>query len=144
MASSARISVEVQTDRLIALGTSSAGPLYRRMVSLDAQVETAAKRNASGPIVKVRTGNLRSSIHSAIEVRGTVLVGQVIADASYALAVHEGSKAHDIEAKSAKALRWTAPGGSKKNPNIRFAKRVHIPEQRGRPFLTDALVQVIH
>lgn len=136
MASSNQITPDIQVQRLTALGTSPAGPLFRYMVTLEAKVETQAKRNASGSIVGVRTGNLRSSIHSDTVIRGTTLVGQVIADAEYALAVHEGQRAHDIEPNRSRVLAWQAPEG------MRFATRVHHPGTRARPFLTDAL-QVI-
>lgn len=139
MASSAKITTTIQTQRLIAMGTSSSGPLYLHMVKLEAKVETQAKRNASGSIVKVRTGNLRSSIHPGTEVRGTKLVGLVIADAEYALPVHEGSKAHDVVPTRKKVLAWKGAGGSKNKPNLVFAKRARIPAQPGRPFLRDAL-----
>lgn len=133
MASTAQITPDIQIQRLQALGTSPAGPLYQHMVKLEAKVETRTKLNASGPIVRVRTGNLRSTIHSATQVRGTTLVGQVIADASYALAVHNGQRPHEIRPVHARVLAWQAPGG------MRFARRVHHPGTRARPFLTDAL-----
>lgn len=132
---SARVNVNIQTNRLEDLGKSSTGPLFLHMVKLEAKVETAAKRNASGPIVGVRTGNLRSSIHSATEVRGSLLVGIVAADASYALAVHEGAREHDIAPVHAKVLAWTPAGGS----GPVFATRAHQPARRGRPFLVSAL-----
>lgn len=138
MGSSATVRPAIEEMQLVALGTSQTGPLFKFMVSLDAKVETQAKRNASGPIVGVRTGNLRSSGHSAIDVRGRTLVGQVIFDASYALTVHEGAAAHDIVPVRAKVLAWQAAGGP------RFAYKVHQPARRGRPFLTEALRTVIH
>lgn len=133
MASTAKILTTIQASRLQALGSSRTGPLFLHMVKLEAKVETAAKRNASGPVVRVRTGNLRSSIHSATEIRGAQLVGQVIADAEYALAVHEGQRAHDITPTRARALAWQAPGG------MRYARRVHHPGTKPRRFLSDAL-----
>lgn len=135
MTSSARITPDIQVDRLIDMGRSSAGPLFMHMVKLEAKVETAAKRNASGPIVGVRTGNLRSSIHPATEVRGTLLVGIVAADAPYALAVHEGTKEYDIVPVRAKVLAWKPPGGG----GPIFSMKSHQPARKGRPFLTDAL-----
>lgn len=133
MVSTARVVTTIQTDRLISLGTSPSAPLYRHMVTLEAKVETQAKRNVSGSMVKVRTGNLRSSGHSATVVRGTRLVGQVIFDAEYALAVHQGTRPHDITPVRARVLAWQAPGGTQ------FATRVHHPGTKGRPFLTAAL-----
>lgn len=134
MPSTAKVTVDVQAERLMDLGRSAAGPIFQHMVKLEAKVETAAKRNASGPIVGVRTGNLRSSIHSTTEVRGTLLVGIVTADASYALAVHEGTREHDIVPVAKKVLAWTPAGGSPV-----FATKVHQPARKGRPFLVSAL-----
>lgn len=133
MASSARITVNIQTSRLEDLGRSASGPLFMYMVKLGAKVETAAKRNASGSIVGVRTGNLRSSVHSSTQVRGSKLVETVAADASYALAVHQGTRAYDIVPVQAKVLAWKGPAGPV------FATRAHHPATKGRPFLTDAL-----
>lgn len=133
MASSSRVTTTVQSNRLMALGTSSAGPLYLYSAKLGAMVQTQAQRNLSGLMVKVRTGNLRSSGSTTTEVRGTKLVESVIFDAAYALAVHQGSRAHDVVPRSARVLAWQASGGPQ------FAARVHIPAQRGRPFLSDAL-----
>lgn len=129
----ASITPNIQADRLMALGTSPAGPIYMHMVAGGARVETAAKRNASGAVVKVRTGNLRSSIHTEIHIRGTILVVAVNADAAYALPVHEGQKAHDIVPTRAKVLTWQGAGGQM------FAASVRHPGTKGRPFLRDAL-----
>lgn len=136
MPSSARITPQILADRLMALGTSPAGPIYLHMAKLGARVETRAKQNLSGAMVKVRTGNLRSSVHPTTEVRGTRLVESVIADAEYAVAVHEGSKAHDVVPVGKKVLAWKSATGPV------FAMRAHIPAQAGRPFLVDALTVI--
>lgn len=133
MASTARITVDIQTDRLMALGNSPAGPIYQFAVRTGAKVQTKAAQNLSGSMVKVRTGNLRSSLHSTTTVRGGLLVESVIADASYALAVHQGQEPHDIVPREARVLAWAGVGGTQ------FATRVHHPGTQGRPFLTDAL-----
>lgn len=137
MASSAHVVVDVQPAQLERLGRSSSGSVYAYAVRLRAKVETAAKKNASGPIVGVRTGNLRSSIHSTTEIRGALLVDTIAADASYALAVHKGAKAYDIVPVKAKVLAWKSPAGNG------FAMRVHMPARKGRPFLTEALRVIV-
>lgn len=123
----------VQLQRLMSLGTSNAGVIHVYMVAGGARVETAAKRNASGSIVNVRTGNLRSSIHTAIEVRGNLLVVQVNCDAAYALAVHEGQKAHTVVPTRARVLSWQGAGGPV------FAMSARHPGTKGRPFLREAI-----
>lgn len=134
MPSTARVTPDIQVARLQALGTSPAAPLFRYMVTLEAKVETRAKQNLSGRMVNVRTGNLRSSGRAETAVRGATLVGSVIFDAPYALAVHNGQKPHEITpTRPGGVLAWQAPGG------MRFARRVRHPGTRGRPFLKDAL-----
>lgn len=135
MTSSAKFTTNIQTQQLTALGTSRAGPIYLYAAKLGARVMTQAARNLSGRMVKVRTGNLRSSGHTTTVVTGAKLIESVIYDAEYALAVHEGQKPHDIDPKGARVLAWTPAGGG----TTQFAARVHHPGARGRPFLSDAL-----
>lgn len=144
----ADIDLTVDRARLIAMGTSRAGPIFRHMAALGARIESKAKRNASGAIVKVRTGNLRASIHTDMSTGPASVKGVVEADAPYALAVHEGQKPHDIRPLTVRVgsgrnrrggvLRWTGPGGQP-----RFATRVHHPGTHARPFLRDALYSEI-
>lgn len=133
---SAKITPDIQIQRLRDLGTSPAGPLYQFAVKIGARVQTQAARNLSGLMVKVRTGNLRSSLSSTTEVRGTMLVETIAADASYAAAVHQGQRPHDIEPREARVLAWPGADGPA------FATRVHHPGTSGKPFLTDALSEV--
>jgi hypothetical protein len=86
-----------------------------------------------------RTGNLGRSIRI-----GSVSPkeAQTIATASYALYVHEGTKAHDIRPKNRKALRFPADGGSstlsgrvRSGGKVRFAKRVRHPGTKANPFM---------
>lgn len=133
MVSSIRIVPNIQLSELQAMGTSRTGPLYLFAVKTGAKVQTQAAQNLSGKMVKVRSGNLRSSLHSTTEIRGSLLVESVIADASYALMVHDGTEAHDIVPREARVLAWQGASGPA------FAMRVHHPGTAGRPFLTDAL-----
>jgi hypothetical protein len=86
-----------------------------------------------------RTGNLGRSIRIR---RVTPKEAQTIAAASYALYVHEGTKAHDIRPKNRKALRFPADGGSstlggrvRSGGKVRFAKRVRHPGTKANPFM---------
>jgi hypothetical protein len=131
----ADIDLTLYRDRLMSLGSGPVGPIFRYMVTLGARVDARAKRNASGPIVKVRTGNLRASIHTDIRTTAGTIKGVVQADAPYALAVHGGQKPHTIVPRRAGGvLAWRSPGGQP-----RFARRVQHPGTHARPFLTDAL-----
>jgi hypothetical protein len=85
-----------------------------------------------------RTGNLGRSIRIG---RVTPKEAQTIAAASYALYVHEGTKAHDIRPKNRKALAFPAAGSStlagrvRKGGKVRFAKRVRHPGTKANPFM---------
>jgi hypothetical protein len=132
-----RITTDVSTQALIALGTSPAGPIFRHMVTVGAKVETKAKQNASGAMVGVRSGTLRSSISTQPPtVTGSRLRVVVQADAAYALAVHNGTREHVITAAPGRVLAWTGPQGPV------FTRSVTIPARAGKPFLRDALSEV--
>jgi hypothetical protein len=85
-----------------------------------------------------RTGNLGRSIRIG---RVTPKEAQTIAAASYALYVHEGTKAHDIRPRNAKALAFPAAGSAtlagrvRKGGKVRFAKRVRHPGTKANPFM---------
>jgi hypothetical protein len=138
MPSAGRIIATIQRDKLLELGTSQQGPIFRWMVTTNLSIEAEAKRNASGPIVDVRTGNLRAGITSDVEIRGELLVGVTRASASYAVAVHEGTRPHEIDAPTGRVLAWQPPGGPPA-----FATRVQHPGTKARPFLRDGMTTVI-
>jgi hypothetical protein len=83
----------------------------------------------------VDTGRLRSSIGGRITTRLDAVHGEVSTNVKYALLVHNGTKPHEIRPKAAKALRF------KVGSRIVYARRVHHPGTKARPFLTDALRQ---
>jgi HK97 gp10 family phage protein len=83
-----------------------------------------------------RTGDLTRSIHGEIQTAGIDHVeGQIKSDASYASYVEDGTQAHVIEPKRAKALAWEGSDGP------RFARRVNHPGTRPHPFMGPALQQ---
>lgn len=86
-----------------------------------------------------RTGNLGRSIRIG---RVTPNEAETIAGASYALFVHEGTRAHDIVPRTKKALRFPADSGSatlggrvRSGGKVRFAKRVRHPGTKANPFM---------
>jgi hypothetical protein len=86
-----------------------------------------------------RTGNLGRSIRIG---RVTPTEAETIAGASYAIYVHEGTRAHDIRPKNRKALAFPADSGSatlggrvRKGGKVRFAKRVRHPGTKANPFM---------
>jgi hypothetical protein len=132
-----RVVVHWQIDPAVLTrwGVNPQGPVFRHMVALGATVETQAKRLASGALVKVRTGNLRSTISTSTEATSTRITARVLAAAPYALAVHEGTAPHTIRPRNKKVLCWRPPGGG----DLVFARQVKHPGTKARPFLRDAL-----
>ena len=87
--------------------------------------ETARNRCPAG------SGALRESIHSAVHTEGERLIGEIAADASYAVYVHEGTGRYHPRGRKS---RWVYPvegeGG------VRFYSTEGRPPV---PFLRDAM-----
>ncbi len=101
-------------------------------VSLIAKLQRRVVLNAKqrSPVDK---GVLRNS-HRAdpIIVRGMEVTGSVTATASYAAAVHEGTRAHVIRPRNKRMLSWQGPSGQV------FRRQVQHPGTRPRPWLRNA------
>lgn len=83
------------------------------------------------------TGRLRASIR--IEARRTLTLRSVYtigSDVEYAQMVHDGTRPHIIRPKRAKALRFRIGG------RIVYAKVVHHPGTKARPFLDRAMREI--
>jgi hypothetical protein len=88
-------------------------------------------------LAPVDTGRLRASIR--VERRSTFGLRQrwtVGSDVEYAPMVNDGTRPHIIRPKRAKALRFKVGGKTV------FARIVHHPGTRARPFLDRALADV--
>ena len=88
-------------------------------------------------LAPVDTGRLRASIR--VERRSTLGLRQrwtVGSDVEYAPMVNDGTKPHIIRPKRAKALKFKMGGKTV------YAKVVHHPGTRARPFLDRALADV--
>lgn len=90
-------------------------------------------------LVPRKTGNLGRSIHVAMVTETTA---RVQAGASYAAYVEKGTQPHEITPKARKALRFAASasgarltGTPRKGAAVIFAKRVHHPGTKAKPFL---------
>lgn len=86
-----------------------------------------------------RTRNLGRTIRIG---RVTPSEAETIAGASYALYVHEGTRAHDIRPRTKKALRFPADSASatlsgrvRSGGRVRFAKRVRHLGTKANPFM---------
>lgn len=103
------------------------------------ELETAARQvlNRAKVLAPVDTGRLRASIR--IEARRTATLRSkfvIGSDVFYAPYVNDGTRPHIIRPRTKQALRFRVGGRTV------FAKVVHHPGTRARPFLDDALKQV--
>lgn len=90
--------------------------------------------NRAKVLAPVDTGRLRASIR--IQARRTLTLRTVYtigSDVYYAPYVNDGTRPHTIRPKRAQALRFTVGG------KVVFAKVVHHPGTKPRPFLDRAL-----
>jgi hypothetical protein len=106
-----------------------------------ARVENRAKLLVSGPLLKVRTGRLRSSIHSVVGFSqsggGVEVVGRVGTNVKYAHWLHRGTGIYGprhqrIVPVRARFLRYQDDSG-------RIVFRRSVRGVRPRPFLSRAL-----
>lgn len=110
------------------------GPIARHLIDKATIVQAGAKARAP-----VKTGKLRDSIVKRfVEEFPTGLGIRVVATAKYAVYVHEGTKAHIIAAKDAKALAFFWANGPR-GPGLYFFKQVNHPGTWPHPFLREAL-----
>lgn len=128
-----RVTLVLGTATVRDFTNSPSGVLARGVLRMAKRVEGSAKRRSP-----VDTGRLRSSITSEVVMRGGLPIGRVGTNVKYALDIHNGTGIYGplrrpIVPKNAKALRFTAKGGSK----LIFAKSVK--GQKGKPFLRNAL-----
>lgn len=121
--------LQLNRAQLQGLGTGEARKLVNRVVR--------RTFNRSQILVPVDTGNLRASGRMDLaRVNGALVIGGVTYTAEYAAAVHEGRRALTIRARNKKALRFVVDG------RVVFARQVHQPARKGRPYLAQALREV--
>lgn len=93
--------------------------------------------NRSQVLVPVDTGNLRASGKMQLgRARGALIIGSIEYTARYAAAVHDGRRALTIRAKGNGRLRFVVDG------RVVYARSVHQPARRGRPYLAQALREI--
>lgn len=116
-----------------ALGAAVGPILARKAASVTRRITAQAKQNAP-----VLTGNLARAIEpDPIKFSGPFRVETgVTARTDYAVFVHEGTRPHLIRPRTARALRFDVGGRTV------FAKSVHHPGTKARPFLRNAAEQV--
>lgn len=110
-------------------------PILRRVhSSLTRKIATEGRLAAP-----VRTGHLGRSIREDPQsfISPFRVTGGVTAHASYAAAVHEGTRPHVIRPRQARALSFIWRG-----QRVAF-RRVNHPGTRARPFLREAALRVV-
>ena len=93
--------------------------------------------NRAKVLAPVDTGRLRASIR--VEARRTATLRSrftIGSDVEYAAFVNDGTRPHIIRPRNAQVLRFVVGG------RVVFAKVVHHPGTRARPFLDQALREV--
>lgn len=131
--------VTVHRDQLVALGKHPDGAITRFWLRLLADVDARAKRKLSNDYLHVRTGNLRSSQQTPfITYDGDTIIGVAQNVATYAAALHNGSRPHEIRPRRVKMLRFPGRDGA---PT--FRSLVHHPGTKAKPWLRDALNETI-
>jgi hypothetical protein len=133
-----RTQIEVYRERIYALAQGPSGPIYTHVLALCMKIDARAKLYLSNDLVNVRTGNLRSSQAPPVLTNpGTRIIAVIQNNAAYAIYVHEGTRPHEIRPNQRKVLTgWQFEGAPV------FAKRVHHPGTKARPFLRMAVVEV--
>lgn len=121
-----RVRIELNRQVVLSVAASHAAPHV---------ADTTRKvLNRARVLTPVRTGTLRASLRMVMMVRRTYVQGRVETSIKYATYVHEGTKAHNIQARRKQYLKFLAAPGE-----VIFRKMVRHPGTRARPFLRQAL-----
>jgi hypothetical protein len=123
MASAIRVKVNQQQADAVAQRHGD------RLVTLG-MVRTFSRASVTAP---VDTGNMRALHRMNKRVGKRRVVGRVISDARYSMAVHAGARPHVIRARGDGYLRFEAGG------QVLYRKSVNHPGVRARPWLAHAL-----
>lgn len=94
---------------------------------------TRQSLNRAIVLTPVDTGNLRGHNNMNVRVLADRVVGEVFNDANYAAVVHDGSGPYIIRPRRRKALKFKVGGQTV------FARKVHHPGTRGRPWIARAV-----
>jgi hypothetical protein len=107
-------------------------PLAARTWAEAVEPEATALTRARAPFF---TGRLRQSIGSQIEETPGLTSVTIYGTVSYLPYVLDGTRAHVIAARNAKALRWMGKGGI----GVNFARSVNHPGTKANPFPEEAM-----
>lgn len=143
---------QLHRERLAALNVPG-GSVHTHMLKTMVRIDARAKYYLNGVMVRKRTGNLISSQAAPTVIStGHGVMGVLQNNARYAAAVHEGSVPHEIRAVRKKTLRFSPSvlnhaagtgGGRTATGTFVFPKAVRHPGTKPRPFLRDAMTEVV-
>lgn len=114
------------------------GDVGRFLLRLALKVETEAKRLTGGPLVKVDTGRLRSSITHQIEREGRNLVAWVGSPLEYAYYVHTGRAQWSAPPPVDSIAGWASRHGLAGNEYV-IARAISERGIEPKPFLDEAM-----
>jgi len=108
--------------------------IYKSMQKITSFLAGYVKRQKlTGQVLRVRTGRLRNSITSKVEVKGNEVIGRVGTNVEYGRIWELGGTipAYTIRPKRAMALKFEVAG------DVVFCKRVYQPARqvKARPYL---------
>lgn len=101
------------------------GMVGKHLRKIGLQIMTGAKA-----MVGVRSGNLRRSIHMRQGLQGRVQYVAVGSNLNYAEAHHEGTRAHRIDPRGGRIMRFNVGG------TVVYARRIDHPGTKPRKYLT--------
>lgn len=104
---------------------------------LVADIFRRSQARVSGPVLRVRTGLLRQSGSMLVRETATGAEGTIGYRAVYAQFHEFGTRPYVIRARNREALRFMGRDGQP-----RFARAVHHPGLRPRPFLAPSMAEV--
>lgn len=129
------------------------GAVYNHMVKTMARIDARSKFYLNGVMVGKRSGNLiTSQAAPTIIPTGRGVLGVLQNNARYAAAVHDGSRPHEIRAVNKKTLKFSpstpntaagSGGGRTSTGQFVYPKVVHHPGTKPRPFLRQAMTEVV-
>ncbi|WP_280499023.1 HK97 gp10 family phage protein [Nocardia cyriacigeorgica] len=125
---SLRARLQAAWSRIPGTEAHAARQASRELDELGRRIVANARRR-----INSRTGELSRSTGHRVHNDGRNPRLQVFATARHARYVHDGTRAHEIRARYAQALRFRMGGQTV------FARRVWHPGTRANPFLADAV-----
>jgi len=117
---------------MLELTRDPTGPIGRDLKKRGIRLEYLAKKQ-----VGKKTGVLAVSIRNEVQQASTGLLVKVGSDHKLALMHHNGTRAHVIRPRRARALRFVHNG------RIVYARRVWHPGTKPNRYLTDNLFRVV-